>query len=73
MKVNPNRKPGMEPRRQLAVNTDNFLVTATTKPAPNVMPCIPTDLVGTTKRESIWSGYYTSFIYHQPGLMTKER
>lgn len=51
MKVNPNRKLGMEPQMQLAVNTDNFPVTATTNPTPNVMPCIPTDLVGTAKRE----------------------
>lgn len=49
MEVNPDRKPKIEPRRQLAINTDNSPATAAAKPAPNIMPYIPLDLVGTTR------------------------
>lgn len=39
----------MELRRQLALNTDNLLSTLTGKLVPNVMACIPFDLVGTAE------------------------
>lgn len=46
MEANPDRKPGAEPRKRLAVNTNNFLATSLAKSSPNVMPYIPLDLVG---------------------------
>lgn len=36
MEVYPGRKPGMETRRLLAVSTDNFPATPSTKPVSNV-------------------------------------
>lgn len=50
MEVNPNGKPGVEPRKQLAVNIDNFTATPAAKPSPNATPCIPLDLVGKDER-----------------------
>lgn len=40
MEVNTDRKPAVETRRRLAVNTDNFTATLLAKPFPNAMPCI---------------------------------
>lgn len=47
MEENPDRESGVESQRGLAVNTENFLATSAAKPTPNVMPCIPLNLVGT--------------------------
>ena len=48
--VNPNRKSGVESLRWLAVNFDILLAAPAVKLAPNVMPCIPLDLVGAAER-----------------------
>lgn len=50
MEVNPNGKPGVEPRKQSAVNFDNITATPAAKPSPNATPCIPLNLVGTDEK-----------------------
>lgn len=40
LEVNPDRTAEVEPRRRLAVNTDNFTRTFVAKPFPNAMPSI---------------------------------
>lgn len=41
MEVIPDRKPEVETRKSLAVNTDNFTETHAAKPATNVTHNIP--------------------------------
>lgn len=38
MEVNPEGKPGVEPRRRLDVNTNDFTATLVAKPFPNAIP-----------------------------------
>lgn len=53
MEVNPERKSRVELQRQLAVNTDNLLVTLPVKQVPNMMPCVPLNLLGMAKSGAI--------------------
>lgn len=63
------QKPGVETRRQLAVNTDNFTKTPEVKPSPNVMPSFPLDIVGLAEMcGGIWSRQLSTSTYYRPGL-----
>lgn len=65
------RKPGVEPRKRLAINTDKLPVTPATKPAINAIACIHLEVVGTS--ESWWRcslGKAQDSKYHRPGLCT---
>lgn len=70
MAVNPDRKPGMEPRKRLSVNTDNFSVAPAAKLILNIMPSIPLDLVGKTEWRAMESQQRTASIHNCPGLVT---
>lgn len=66
MKVNPDRKAGVDP--QMAVKIDNITETPAVKPAPNLMQCIPLDLVSTVENGIMWCEQRTVSICCCPGI-----
>lgn len=46
LEENPERKPRIETRSRLVVNTNNFPVAPATRSSPTLMLCILLDLVG---------------------------
>lgn len=57
--VDPESKHLVNARKGVAVNTDNITETPAANPLQNLNPCVPLDIVGTTKRwrYEVWAAH----------------
>ena len=67
MEVNPEYKSAVESLRWLDVSGGFLPATPAAKLIPNVLPCIPLDLVSEAERGSVLCGQCTASIYLCPG------
>ena len=67
MEVNPEYKSGVESLRRLDVSGSFRPATLAVKLIPNVLPCIPLDLVSEVERGGVLCGQRTASIYLCPG------
>ena len=72
MGVNPERKSGLEHPKAVGNQRVYHPGTPAANPAPCLMLCVPTELLGTAERATLISGQHKVSIYIHPVLRFRE-